>query len=215
MNFRTVLMGATALVFSVPCSAQVVDEAGVRTIRGSKAEVTCVAVAPKGDRVLVGTDAGAELFDLDKGKKLFGFPFNEDEQSEVYHCAFNDNGEYLLLIGRTGKRQVWDTKTGKQEKVLASHRWIPTPGEVKAMGLVADNSIVDRFYQQTMASHNDITARAASAGSVEFVDDEGTVLQTLSFPENKDRHHLAPCLFAEDLFFTGTDDGRVMIYPLR
>ena len=215
MNFaRTTLLGLF-IVAAVIGRAQVIAPAPVKEIKCSKAGVTCLAISPKGDRLLVGLDHGAELFDLESGKKIHTFPYSEDESNVVYHCAFNDNGEFVLLIGYSGKRQVYDVKTGKQEKVLADHRWVPTPGEVKAMGLTPANSAFDRFYQQSMAGHNDIlTARAIKDGAVEFVDDEGTVMQTPSFPTNKDQHHRAPCLFHDAWFITGTDDGRVLFYTL-
>lgn len=215
MIFRTLLTTAIVVLALPMLRAQVVNETPVLEIKGIKGEVTALAISPKEDAILVGTTEGAVLYDLEKGKKLHAFPFSEDGGTTVWRVAFNENGEYVLLIGFTGKRQVWDTKSGDQEKVLAQHRWIPTPGEVRAMGLVSDNSTVDRFYQQTEASEGDVTARAAANGSVEFVDADGQVLQTLTFPDNKDRHHRAPCLILGGRFYTGTDDGRVLVYELR
>ena len=215
MTFHTLSAAVLPVLFASTLSAQVVNETPVLEIKGIKGEATALAISPKEDAILVGTTEGAALYDLEKGRKLHTFPFNEDGGTTCWRVAFNENGEYVLLIGFTGKRQVWDTKSGDQERVLAQHRWIPTPGEVRAMGLVSDNSTVDRFYQQTEASEGDVTARAAANGSVEFVDAEGQVLQTLTFPENKDRHHRAPCLILGGRFYTGTDDGRVLVYELR
>ncbi|MBK6753268.1 MAG: hypothetical protein IPG69_06670 [Flavobacteriales bacterium] len=50
---------------------------------------------------------------------------------------------------------------------------------------------------------------------MEFSDVTGQVVQTLTFPENKDQHHKAPCLFMDGQFVTGTDDGRVLFYTLK
>lgn len=48
-----------------------------------------------------------------------------------------------------------------------------------------------------------------------FTRKDGAAVQTLRFPENKDTHHRAPCLFHEGSFITGTDNGRVLFYTLR
>lgn len=213
---RIALVAAFALPLHT-LQAQVVAEPAAKEVKCSKAEVTYVAVSPKGDKLLVGLDHGAELFDLQTGKKLFTFPFSEDESNVVYYAAFNDNGEYVVLIGYSGKRQVYDVKTGRQEKDLYDHRWIPDPRATKAMGLQASNSAFDRYYQQGMAGKDGIlTARSQKAGEVEFVDDEGAVMQTLKLGATvKDVHHRAPCLFHDASFITGTEDGRVLFYTLR
>ena len=193
-------------------AAQVVSVPPARTIRTSKAEVVALAIAPKGDRILVGLDKGAELFDIESGKKVRSFPYEEDGGTAVYHVGFNDNGEKVVLIGHSGKRTVWNVKTGDQEKVLRDNMWIPDARAATAMGLTTKNSAFDRFYQQDEATLEDITVRTGKHGLIEFVDDEGTVLQKLEFPENKDQHHRAPLLFWEEWFITGTDDGRVLFY---
>lgn len=195
--------------------AQVVDVPATKEIKCSKAEVTCLAVSPKGDKILVGLDHGAELYDLESGRKLYTYQFSEDESNVVYYCAFNPNGEFVVLTGYSGKREVWDVKSGKQDKEIAPHNWIPDPRATKAMGLQASNSSFDRFYQQAEASHGSVKAKAVKDGVVEFSDAEGKVLQKLAPPANKDPHHRAPCLFHEQWFVTGTDDGRVLFYTVR
>lgn len=199
---------------TIMASAQVVMTPPAKIIDVGKAEVTCVAIAPKGDRILIGTDKGAELFDIEKGKRVAKFPYNEDGSSVVYHAAFNENGEWVVLIGYAGTREVWDVRTGAQDKMLAKHKWIPDAIRTRDLGLKKGNSDFDRFYQQLEARHGDITAKADKGGAMVFTDGDGKALQTLSFPENKDQHHRAPCLFHEGWFITGTDDGRVLFYEL-
>lgn len=209
------LFTALATVTLLAAQAQAVLEPAARTIRCAKAEVTCLAIAPKGDRILVGTDKGAELRDIATGKSVARFDFEEDGSTAVYHVAFNENGEFVLLIGFTGKREVWDVKSGKQDKMLAEHRsWIPDAVRTKQLGLKLGNSPFDRFYQQEEARHGDITAKADKNGTVVFTNADGDAIQTLAFPENKDQHHRAPCLFTDTEFITGTDDGRVLFYTL-
>jgi WD40 repeat protein len=215
MNLSRIVPTALAAVSFLFANAQAVLDPPKATIQGEKLEVTCLAMAPKGDRVLVGTSKGAYLYDLGTSKKLLTFPFNEDESTTVYSVAFNDNGEYVVLIGFTGKRAVFDVKTGKQDKDLMNHRWIPDPRALKAMGLVMGNSPFDRFYQQSEATHNGIRAKAEKNGSVIFTDATGAEVQRLTYAENKDQHHRAPCLFTESQFVTGTDNGRVLFYDLR
>jgi len=215
MKLLRLVPTAIAAVSFLFANAQAVLDPPARTIQLEKLEVTCLAIAPKGDRVLVGTSKGAYLHDLETGKKMLTFPFNEDESTTVYSVAFNDNGEYVVLIGFTGKRAVFDVKTGKQDKDLMNHRWIPDPRALKAMGLVMGNSPFDRFYQQPEATHNGIRAKAEKNGAVIFTDATGAEVQRLTYAENKDQHHRAPCLFTESQFVTGTDNGRVLFYDLR
>lgn len=208
------LLAALGGLLMIAAHAQAVLEPAARTIRCAKAEVTCLAIAPKGDRVLVGTDKGAELRDINTGKLVARFDFEEDGSTAVYHVAFNENGEFVVLIGFTGKREVWDVKNGKQDRMLANHGWIPDAVRTKQLGLKMGNSPFDRFYQQEEAKHGDITAKADKNGVVVFTNTEGAAVQTLKFPENKDQHHRAPCLFTDAEFITGTDDGRVLFYTL-
>lgn len=202
------LIGSSALL------AQVVAVPAAKTLTCAKSEVTMLAIAPKGDRILVATSDGAELRDIETGKRVAQFAYSESGSSTVYYCAFDPNGEYVVLIGFSGKREVWNVKTGKQDKDLAMHKWIPDAIRTRDLGLKMNNSDFDRFYQQPVAEHGGHTATAGKDGSVVFTDSDGSVVQTLEFPENKDQHHRAPCLFHEDRFITGTDDGHVLFYTL-
>lgn len=205
---------SAAFLLAFASNAQVVSEAAAKTIRTSKAEVVSFSISPKGDRLLVGLNKGAELYDLESGKKIFAFPYNEDGSTTVYRVGFNENGEYLLLIGHSGKRNVWDAKTGKQEKILKDHTWIPDPRAVKAMGLEMSNSAFDRFYQQSEIVVNGTAVRAAKNGAVEFVGADAKVARTITFPENKDQHHRAPLLLHDGQLLIGTDNGTVLFYTL-
>lgn len=208
------MLAAAFAVLALQASAQVVLEPAAKTIKLGKAEITSLAIAPKGDRILVGTDSGAELRDLESGKRVAQFPYEEDGSKAVYHIAFNENGEFVVLIGYAGTREVWDVKSGKQDRMLARQRWIPDAIRTRDMGLKKGNSNFDRFYQQSEAEQDGITARADKDGAVVFTDADGNALQTLTFSENKDPHHRAPCLFHDGQFITGTDDGRVLFYEL-
>lgn len=215
IHFRSlalVVALASALVLTT-ASAQLVEGAAARTIRTTKAEVTALAVSPKGDHLLVGLNKGAEIYDIATGKKLLSLPYNEDGGTTVYYAAFNENGEYVVLIGHSGKRVVYDVKTGKPEPSLIQHRWVPDPRAVKAMGLDMGNSLADRFYQQSQATYGEFAVRTGRNGTIEFVRDD-KVTRKLEYPENKDQHHRAPLLFWEEWFITGTDDGRVLLYKL-
>ena len=212
---KHLLFSAIAIAISFVGNAQAVLDPAAKTIRLDKCEVTCLAISPKGDRILVGTDKGADLMDLITGKRVYHFDFAEDKSTIVYHCIFNDNGEYVMLTGLTGKREVFDVKTGKQEGNLALFKWLPNSLAMKAIGLKMGNTTFDRYYQQETAQHGEITAQADKDGIVVFTNKESVAIQTLKYPENKDQHHRAPCLFTDAEFITGTDDGRVMFYTLR
>ena len=199
---------------SVTLNAQAVLDPPAKTIKCTKAEITYLAIAPKGDRILVCHEKGAELRDLDTGKLIADFAYDEDGTSTVYYGAFNENGEYVVLIGFTGKREVWDVKTGKRDKNLALYKWIPDAIRTKQLGLKMGNSAFDRFYLQTEAKEGEFTAHAVKDGAVVFTAADGNAVQTLSFPENRDKQHLAPCLFHDGQFITATDNGKVLFYSL-
>lgn len=213
MILRSTLLAALACLVHLG-AAQTVSEAPSKTIKTGKAAITALAIAPKGDRVLIGTNNGAVLHEIEGGKKLFAFPYGEDGATAVYHVGFNDNGEFVVLIGPSGKRTVWSAANGAQEKVITPHRWIPDPRAVKAMGLEMSNSAFDRFYQQKEVRIGEVTVRAAKKGAVEFVGADGKVSRTITFPENKDQHHQAPLLVWEKVLLIGTDDGRVLFYDV-
>lgn len=198
----------------LPLAAQVVALPAERTARTTKAEVVSLAIAPKGDRLIVGLNKGAEVIDLESGKKIFTLPYNEDGGTAAYYVAFNENGEYAVLIGHSGKRVVYSMKDGKPQPSLQQHRWVPDPRATKAMGLDMSNSTFDRFYQQKELRDGAFTYRSVKDGAVEVIDAEGMTVQTISFPENKDQHHRAPLLRWQEWLLVGTDDGRVLFYRL-
>lgn len=208
------LMTAALTCATLPTFAQAVVDPPVKTIECGKMEITGLVIAPKGDRILVLNSIGAELRDIDTGKRVAEFKYDEDGSSTVYYGAFNENGEYVVLIGFAGTREVWDVTTGKQDKMIARYRWIPDAIRTRELGLKKSNSDFDRYYQQTRAEQNGLVAHADKNGSVIFTNAEGNAVQTLTFPKNKDKHHLAPCLFHDGRFITGTDDGRVLFYDL-
>jgi WD40 repeat protein len=212
MIFRTVPFVPILLYAS--CTFAQVSETPSRTIRTGKAEVMALCVAPKGDRLLVGLNDGAALVDIATGKKVYPFTFAEDGGAAAYHVGFNENGEFAVLIGHSGKRTVWNTATGKQDKIINPHRWIPDARTVKAMGLDMSNSTFDRFYQQKQVRLGDLLVRAVKNGAVEFVDTAGKVTRTISMPENTDQHHLAPLLLWENYLLVGTDNGNVLFYDV-
>lgn len=196
--------------------AQAVLEPVTRMMQCEKAEVLFLTVAPKGDRILVGTSKGAEVMDLESGKRVFHLDFMEGNSGAVYYAQFNDNGEYVMLAGFTGKREIWDMKTGEKEGGnLANFQWMPNSLAMKKLNLKVGNSPFDRYYQQESAQHGDITAKADKNGAVSFVGKDGASVQTLLFPENKDQQHRSPCLFHGQEFVTGTDNGKVLFYTLR
>ncbi len=211
---RTILC-PLVLGLSLLTQAQAVLEPAARTIQVAKAQITYLAVSPKGDHLLVCTDKGAELIDLESGKRVHHFDFQEDNSTTVYLAQFNDNGEYVMLAGFTGKREVYDVKTGKKEGDMARFRWLPNSLAMKELGLKMGNSTFDRYYQQMEARHDDLLAKADKAGTVVFTNAEGAAVQTLRLSENKDQAYRAPCLFHGTDFITGTDNGRVLFYTLR
>ncbi len=212
---RTILL-PLAFVAAFGLHAQAVLEPVTRMIQCEKAEVLFLTIAPKGDRILVGTTKGADVMDLETGKRIFHLEFMEDNSAAVYYAMFSENGEYVMLAGFTGKREIWDMKSGTKEGGnLSNFSWMPNSLAMKKLNLKVGNSPFDRFYQQESAQAGDITAKADKNGTISFVDKDGASVQTLLFPENKDQQHRSPCLFHEGQFITGTDTGKVLFYTLR
>ena len=199
--------------------AQIVNSEAEKVIKTGKEEVTCLAIAPRGDVILVGTANGAYLYDIEKGKKVQYFEYSVDGSGIVYYAAFNENGEYIVLIGYTGKRWIYEVKSGKKLTSTSGQKWIPDPRETADLGFNVRNSDFDRFYQQLEASHplKDVVAKAGKKGRVDFMSPTGEVLQSLEYEDNKDQHHRSPCYFGpnEEYFITGTDNGQVLFYPLN
>lgn len=219
MNRSVLLSSTLALVLMCPtgrAGAQAVLEPPARILQCEKAEVLFLTVAPKGDRLLVGTSKGADVMDLESGKRVYHLEFNEDNSPAVWYAQFNDNGEYVMLAGFTGKREIWDMKSGRKEGGnLANFTWMPNSLAMKKLNLKVGNSPFDRYYQQESAVHGDLTAKADKNGAVAFVGKDGASVQNLLFPENKDQQHRSPCFFNGAEFVTGTDNGKVVFYTLR
>ncbi len=212
---RTLLL-IFALSASLLSLGQAVLEPVTRMIQCEKAEVLFLTIAPKGDRILAGTDKGADVMDLASGKPVYHLDFMEDNSEAVYYALFNENGEYVMLAGFTGKREIWDMKTGKKEGGnLSNFTWMPNSLAMKKLDLKVGNSPFDRYYQQERAVHGELTAQADKNGTISFIGKDGASVQTLLFPENKDQQHRSPCLFNGNEFITGTDKGKVLIYTLR
>jgi len=213
------LLSIFALLFIFQLNAQVVNTEADKEIKCGKEEISVLCYSPRGDAILIGTANGAYLYDIEKGKKIQSFEYSVDNSTIVYYAAFNDNGEYIVLVGYTGKRFVYDVKTGKKQTSTASHKWIPDPRGTAAMGFNVRNSSFDRFYQQMESTHpsKEIIAKAGKHGKVEFASVTGEVQQTLEFPDSKDQHHRSPCYFEPngEYFVTGTDNGMVLFYKLQ
>jgi len=203
-----------ALFLLALISSAQVSESASRTIHTGKAEVMALAISPKGDHVLVGSNNGAVFHDMESGKKVYSFPYAEDGGTAVYYVGFNDNGEFAVLIGHTGKRNVWNMASGKQDKIINPHRWIPDARAMKTMGFNMSNTTFDRFYQQKEVRIGDVLVRSVKNGSVEFVGTDDKVTRTMIFPENKDQHHLAPLLLWDKYLLVGTDNGNVLFYDV-
>ncbi len=208
------LLRALPILLAAPLSLAAQDlSVPARAIRTSRQQVVALAVAPKGDRLLIGSDKGGELIDMEKGRRLQQFAYEADGSTVVYHVGFNANGEKIVLIGHSGKRRVWNLVTEAEEKVLRENLWIPEATAVRAMGLDMKNSSFDRFYQQTEVQHGDLRFRAAENGAVQVLRDDKP-LTTITVAENKDRLYRAPLLVHDSQLLVGTDDGRVLFYAL-
>jgi WD40 repeat protein len=125
-------------------TAQLWDRKAAREIRrfDQKGYIFCLAISPKGDRILTGGEAGhvliegkkvpgylLQLWDVDSGKVLRRFI----HKARILSCAFSPDGRQALsgsgLIESGPKAQavdcvmrLWDLETGQKLKQFSAHK---------------------------------------------------------------------------------------------
>ncbi len=208
------------ILFTSTTFAQVVSSTPEKTFQCGKSRVTCFAVSPRGDQLLIGLGEYAELWDIDKGKRIYVFKHEEQGIKSIYHVMFNDNGEFAVTIDLKGKRKVWDVKSGKERKRIYDKdivSWLIKDREVKALGLSMKNTEFEYYYLQKEAAHPSakVTAKGVKGGTVQFVGEDGKSLQDIKDPDNRDKQHIPPCFFDGGYFITGTDKGVVNFYKAQ
>lgn len=173
-----------AFAVAVSLNAQAVLEPVTRTMQCEKAEVLFLTVAPKGDRHTGRHFQGGRCDGPRLWQACLPSGLHEDNSPAVYYALFNDNGEYVMLAGFTGKREIWDMKKGgKEGGNLSNFSWMPNSLAMKKQNLKIGNSPFDRFYQQESAQNGDITAKADKNGVISFIGKDGASVQTLLFPK--------------------------------
>ena len=114
----------------------------VERLRGSKAAISCVAIAPDGQLVLAGNrDGRMILWDVQTGFELFSIPAYKKRTTAV---VFSPDGAIMAAIGiderwkddASSTVHVWDTATGQElrrieiEKGLFSMCFLPDGRQV-------------------------------------------------------------------------------------
>jgi len=211
------------MCFALLTSAQIVISPPYMTLKCAKSNVMAVSISPKGNVIGIGLSEYAELWDIDKEKKLFVLKHETPGGVKAAcHISFSPNGEYVATVDFKGKRKVWSVKKGAEDKYLKNHiEWLPEPDFVKnTLGLKMANSGFDQFYTQKEADHpkdKDIVAKSTKTSTVEFHNTaDGAIEQELTFPNTKNRLHLYPVYFDDygDIFITGSDQGEVYFYKI-
>lgn len=205
-------------LFSTGLVAQVVD-AEPETEFKCKGQVNVLGVNALGDKLVAGTDDGAQVFDMSSGKKLFDLEFEDNRHDvAVFYLAFDEDGRYCAGIGRFGFRIIWDLETGEEVELENSMHWLPTASDVKNLGLTTKNSDTDYPYQQvaaTVPGDDDKTA-TAKGGKIEFFSTEADkVVQTLTIEGTKTTSLKPPVFFNGEYLVTGTDAGTIGFYKLQ
>lgn len=194
--------------------AQVVAEEPADEFK-CKAEVYFIGMTATEDKLVVGTDDGAQVFDMNSGKKLHDLVFEDNRDDKaVFYIAFDETGRYCAGIGRFGHRVAWDLETGEEVTKNNDMHWLPTAQDVKGMGLTTKNKETDYPLMQRVATvpgNDDVTATAKS-GKIEFASaEQEKVIQTLKFDSS-----LTPVvLFSGEYLITGCDDGTIGFYTIQ
>lgn len=218
---RTIFGSAIIFLSTYLAPAQVVESKAFMTLKCAKSPVMCMAVSPKGNVMAIGLGEYAELWDIDRGKRLHLLKHETPGGvRSVCYVSFNPDGEFVCTVDYKGKRKVWAVSSGKEDKYLKNHNeWMPAPNFVKnELGLKMSNTAFNRYYVMRQSQHpndKDIVARSSKKSSVLFENTaDRSIEQELAFPGTKDRLHLFPVYFAPDgeLFVTGNDVGAVFLY---
>lgn len=210
-------------VLSLLNVAQVVEKDPYMTFNCSKSPVFYISLSPKGNVAAIGLMEYAELWDIDKQKRMAILKHEPREGGKtVNYIKFNDNGEYVCTVDYKGKRQVWDVKTGKLDKDIKTHnKWIPDPKSLRSeFEFKINNSDFDRYYVQQESKHPNsanIIAKTTKKASIEFHNTtDGAIEQEITFENLRDRQHRPPVYFDDfgSFFATGSDQGEVRFYKI-
>lgn len=218
MAIRQIITFTAILSLSFNCWGQF-NLSLKKEIKGLKDNVICIAVSPKGDKMVVGFSEYAALFDLNKGKKIHVFKHAEGGATSVNYVDFSPNGEFVITVGLNGKRQIWRVEDGKEEIDLGKHHdWLLEPKFIKEkLGLKVGNSEFDTYYCQknAMVPGTNIYAYAMKGGVVKFKDNSTEKeLKEIKLECNKNILHYPPVYFfgPKKLFITGDDNGTIFVY---
>ncbi len=203
--------------------AQVVEPKPYMTLKCAKSAVMSVAISPKGNVMAIGMAEYAELWDIDKGKRLQVLKHETPGGvKSISYVSFNPDGEFVCTIDYKGKRKVWNVSNGKEDKYLKNHStWLPDPDFVKnTLGLKISNTAFNRYYVMLESQHpndKDIVARSSKKSSVVFENlANRSIEQELTFPDTKDRLHRFPVYFSPEgeIFVSGNEVGEVFLYKV-
>lgn len=217
MSIKFTLLAATTL-FTVSLNAQVVSSEPEQEFK-CKGQIFVLGVNATGDKLIAGMDDGAQVFDMNSGKKLHDLEFEDNRHDNtVFYLAFDETGRYCAGVGRYGYRVVWDLETGEEIESNNNMHWLPTSQDAKNLGLSTKNADTDFPYQQTEATvpGDDDKLATARGGKIEFYStDAEKVVQTLKIEGTKTSALLPPIFFDGEYLVTGTDAGTIGFYKLQ
>mgnify|MGYP002625447175 CR=1 FL=1 len=207
-----------ATIITISASAQVVSSEPEKEFK-CKGQIYVLGVNATGDKLIAGTDDGAQVFDMGNGKKLFDLEFEDNRHDKaVFYLAFDETGRYCAGVGRYGARVVWDLETGDIVENANSMHWLPTSADTKNLGLNTKNAETDFPYQQREATvpGDDDKLATAKGCKIEFFSTSAyKVVQTLTIEGAKTTALLPPVYFEGEYLITATDAGTIGFYKLQ
>ena len=78
-----------------------------------------LAIAPSGDRALLGSDPFLQLVDIESGEEIWR---TAEKPTASMALAFSPDGHFIVSGENNGWIQVWDAETGEQKRHLRSHK---------------------------------------------------------------------------------------------
>jgi WD40 repeat protein len=96
----------------------------LRTLRGHKSTVVCVAFSADGQRLASGADRdqSARVWNVQSGETMAVY---SGHHSEVRCVAFSPDGKRIVSGERKGELRIWETETGKELLPLTGHKGWP------------------------------------------------------------------------------------------
>lgn len=153
-----------------PCMPSLTPPGGplLRTLRGHRGMVNCVAVIPGSRRVVSGShDHTLRVWDIDTGVELLTL---KGHKGPVYGVAITPDGRQGVSCGADRKVLAWDLESGSQLRVLGMHSDRANAVAITPNGLLAISGSADGALKVwDLHRHSEVRSLQRHSGAVTAV----------------------------------------------